>query len=168
MIRSLAKIILHATVKRENLSRKRQFMGWENINHIALLVDAEECSDKRTLDKFIDETKKHVEVYFLEPGAKEASYHDWHCLSKKDKNFFHLPKKNTFQELKNKRFDVCINTCDKENLFSESLHAVLNAPLKCGPHLEHNISDLVIRKTEPTNLINYLNEVVRYLKMIRN
>lgn len=167
MIKSVAKIMLNATAKRENASRQKHFLAWENINHIALLVNADDCSDKRTLDKFIEETKKHVEVYFLEPAAKEATYHDWHCLSKKDKNLFQLPKKTTFEELKNKRFDVCINTCDKENLFSESLHAVLKAPLKCGTHLEYNISDLVIQKTEPTNLINYLNEVVRYLKMIR-
>ena len=108
-----------------------------------------------------------MEVYFIEPAAKEASYHDWRCLSKKDKNFFQLPKRTIFEELKHKHFDVCINTCDKENLFSESLHAVLKAPLKCGTHLEYNVSDLVVEKTEPTNLINYLNEVVRYLKMIR-
>lgn len=167
MLKFLAKIVLKKIIASENSARKKQFVSWENINRVALLIDREDLRDKRSIDKFIEESKKHVEVFFIETKAKEASFHDWHCFSKKDRNFLALPNKRTFLELKNKNFDVCVNTCVAENLFSEAVHATLKAPLKCGTHPQNSISDLMIEKDESSGLNNYLNDVVRYLKMIR-
>ncbi len=167
MLKFLAKISLRNTIARESSTRQRRFLSWDNINRIALIIDREDFSDKRTVDRFIEETRKHVEVFLVETKSKEPSFHDWHCFSKKDRNFLALPNNKTFLELKNRTFDVCINTCKADNLFSESLYATLKAQLKCGRHLIYQTSDLVIEKKDPSGLTNYLNEVVRYLKMIR-
>lgn len=168
MLRFLAKIAFKNSLKREeNTARQKQFVSWENIQRVALLVDHEGFPEKRLVDQFIANTAKHMEVFYIETKSKESTYHDWHCFSKKDRNFLGLPNSNAFFQLENKTFDLCINTCNDTNLFAELLYAKLNATLKCGSHTTNNISDLVILKNGSQGLMNYLNEVVRYLNMIR-
>jgi len=43
----------------------------------------------------------------------------------------------------------------------------LQAPLKCAQATNFSEAELIIEKTVPFNLINYLNDVVKYLKMIK-
>ena len=167
MLNYLAKITLQSKIARENLSRQKKFIGWDNIEKIALVLGQEDSINKSSIDKFIDETKKFVEVFYVEPNSKQASFGDWQCFYKKDKSFLSLPKKSVHDELKNKKFDVVINTSGERDFFSVAVTSSLKAYLKCGRNNMFNDLDLIIKKTEPFVLGNYLNDTVKYLKMIK-
>jgi len=167
MLGALAKMILKSKIKRDNLRRQKKFMPWEQIEKMALIIETQDSLNKSLIDKFIDDTKKHIEVFYIELQSKEPSYNDWHCFSKKDKSLWNLPAKSVESELRTKKFDAVINTCTETNLFAMSVCSSVPAYLKCGEHAGFNLADLIIKNTQPFNLKNYLDETVRYLKMIR-
>jgi hypothetical protein len=167
MLNAIGKIILRSKIHHENLKRQKKFLPWDQVGKIALIIDKDDSLNKSIIDRFIDETKKYIEVYYIETGSKQRSYNDWQCFSKKDKSLLNLPNKNVERELKNKKFDVVINTCSENNLFALSVCSSLSALLNCSENNRFNLADLIIKKTGATNLVNYLNETVRYLKMIR-
>ena len=167
MFDTFGKIILRSKINDENLKRQKKFLPWDKIERIALILEKDDALNKSMVDKFIDETKKYIEVFYIEIASKHASYSDWHCFSKKDKSLWNLPKKNLESELKNKKYDAVINTCTEANLFALSVSASLPAYLKCSENNRFNLADLIIKKTEPFNLKNYLDETVKYLKMIK-
>jgi hypothetical protein len=78
-----------------------------------------------------------------------------------------LPKNVTLDEIKGKKFDLVINAADHSTLFASAISSTLQAPLKCAQATNFNEAELIIEKAIPFNLINYLNDVVKYLKMIK-
>jgi len=167
MFGAIAKMILKSRINEENATRQKKFMPWDKIEKIALVIEKKDSLNKSSVDQFIENSKKYIEVFYIETSSKNRSYTDWHCFSRKDKSFLNLPGKKLESELKNKKFDVVINTCAETNLFAYALTSNLPAYLKCGGNSRFNLADLVIKKTEPFNLKNYLDETVKYLKMIR-
>lgn len=167
MFNFLGKIILKSKIERQNLSVKKAFLPWEKINKIALIIDQRNDISKSALDKFVDGTQKHVEVYFIESRSKEKTYSDWHCFTRKERSLLSLPNSRAEETLKDKHFDVIINTCEDSNIFAAAISLSLNALLRCGKESNFNLTDLIITKTEPYQLINYLENTVKYLKMIK-
>jgi hypothetical protein len=167
MLRPIARIALRLKIKRDNMRRQKKFVPWERIEKIALIIDNENGLNKSALDRFVEETKKYIQVFFVETRSKQPSYHDWTCFSKKDRSLLSLPTKRLESELRHKRFDVVINACAGNNLFSTSISSSLSADLKCGLTNDYDVSDLIVKRTDSFTLVDYLSEVVRYLKMIR-
>lgn len=166
MLRTFTKLILKAKIGRDNASRQKKFLSWDKIENMALIIEEKDKVNKSQIDKFIDDTKKHVEVFYIETGSKHASFGDWHCFLKKDKSLLNLPAKKVEAELKSKKFDAVINTCGQNNFFAIALASTLPAYLKCAENPDFNLADLIITRTESFTLKNYLEETVRYLKMI--
>lgn len=167
MFSSIAKIILRSRIREENSKRQKKFLPWDKIDKIALIVEKDASLNKSMIDRFIEETKKYVEVFYIETTSKHPSFADWNCFSKKDRSLWNLPKKNMDSELQNKKFDAVINTCPENNLFALAICSSLPAHLKCSENDGFNLADLIIKKTEPFNLRSYLEDTVKYLKMIR-
>lgn len=167
MFAALARFNLRSKITRESQARKKHFLPWEKIEKIALVLHKNDQVNKSAVDKFLDGTKKFVEVFYVELHAKTPSYSDWRCFSKKDASLLGLPQKTVATELKNKKYDLVINTCDESDLFAAAVVSSLHAPFKCGPGSLFSDVDMIIKKTEPYSLLNYLDEVLRYVKMIR-
>ncbi|PBQ30708.1 hypothetical protein CNR22_02605 [Sphingobacteriaceae bacterium] len=167
MFKALAKIILRSRVSQENAIRQKKFIPWDKIENVALIIEKQESLNKSVIDRFIDESKKHVEVFYIETDSKDKTYGDWNCYSKKDKSLWNLPKKEKESELKTKKFDAVINTCSETNLFAIAVFSSLAAYLKCAQNNSFNLPDLIIKKTDAFSLKNYLDETVKYLKMIK-
>lgn len=167
MLNKLAEITLRSQITKNNSSRQKQFLPWDKIQKIALIISKDTTINKSAIDKFINDSQKYVEVFFIELSSKEPSYGDWNCLTKKDKSLLSLPKNQTFEGLKDKKFDLVINAANQSILFASAITSALKAPLKCSQATNYNEAELIIEKTEPFNLINYLNDVVKYLKMIK-
>lgn len=167
MFNYLAELTVKSVIKRNNLDRQKKFLAWDHIEKIALLVDGGTNINKSALDKFIQKTNKHVEVYYIDLKAKEPLYNDWQCFSKKDQSFLKLPKSKSIAELSRKKFDLVINTSTEFPLFSSCLTSNLVAYVKCGTEGYFDTVDLIVKKNEPFDLINYLEDVIKYLKMIR-
>jgi hypothetical protein len=167
MLTTISRIILKARIRRDNLNRQRRFLPWENIEKMAIIIEKQDSLNKSLIDKFADETKKHVEIFYIETKEKEKSFSDWHCFSRKDRSFLNLPAKRVESEFKGRKFDAVINTCSDNNLFALALCSSLSAYLKCCQHTALGLADLIIVRSESFTLKNYLDETVRYLKMIR-
>ena len=167
MFNSIARFILKSKVSEENSNRQKKFMPWDKIEKMALIIEEQDSLNKNLIDRFIDDTKKHIEVFYIQTGSKDATYSDWNCYSKKDKSLWNLPKKEKHSELKSKKFDAVINTCSETNLFATAVSSTLGAHLKCAENNSFNLPDLIIKKPDAFNLKNYLDETVKYLKMIK-
>lgn len=165
MFQFIARSLLNRRITREDARRKRQFAPWEHIQHVALILDQKDNINKSELDKFIDATRKTVEVFYIELGSATHSFADWRCFSRKDKSLLDLPKGQVEQEVRKKKFDLVIDTA-RDGLFGQALVLALQAPFKCSSH-EHRPVDLVIARSERTPLLQHLNDVMTYLKMIR-
>jgi hypothetical protein len=167
MINKLAEITLRSQVAKDNLALPKYFLSWDKIEKIALVISKDETINKSALDKFITDSQKYVEVFFIELNSKEPSFGDWKCFTKKDKSILSLPKKPITNDLLNKKFDLVINASNNFPLFASAITSAIKAPVKCGQTNGFNEVQLIIQKTVPFNLINYLNDVVKYLKMIK-
>lgn len=167
MINKLAEITLRSQVAKDNLALPKYFLSWDKIEKIALIISKDETINKSALDKFIADSQKYVEVFFIELNSKQPSFGDWKCFTKKDKSLLSLPKKTISNDLINKKFDLVINASNNFQLFASAITSTIKAPVKCGQTNGFNEVQLIIQKTVPFNLINYLNDVVKYLKMIK-
>ncbi|MES2681158.1 MAG: hypothetical protein V4635_14790 [Bacteroidota bacterium] len=167
MLKPLAEIILNSKIAKGSLNRNKQFLPWDKIKTVALVLNSTDKINKSAIDKFVEGTGKLVSVFYIEPTSKTATYSDWQCLSKKDRTFLGLPHSKFLHQVKDKKFDLVINTSPETDLFSAALTAALTATLKCGGGKKYGELDLIIQKADPYHVIDYLNEVIKYLKMIR-
>ena len=167
MFRFIAETFLKTRIAKDNSTRKKQFLPWDKVEKIAIILDKKDNINKSEIDKFIEGTKKFIDVFYIELSSNQASYGDWQCFSKKDKSLLNLPKGTIHTEIKRKKFDVIINTSGDTELFASAITSGLSAPLKCGCSDKYNDVDLIIKKTEPYSIIAHLNNVFMYLKMIR-
>ena len=163
----ISDILLKSQIQKDTSNRKKQFLSWDKIQKIAIIIDNQTPVNKSVIDKFCADSKKFIEIYFVELNAKQASFGDWKCFTSKQKTLFKLPKKIVVADLKKKQFDCVINTCSIQNQFSIFIQSAIEAPLKCSDNNDYNQSDLIILKAQTSNIIDYLNDVVRYLKMIK-
>ncbi len=159
----IRNILLSNTVKSNTNKHGKQFLNWDKITTIYLLID-ETSVDKNKLDNFFSNLNKHIEVGYTNITSKSATFSDWHCFTKNETNFLKLPNKNAF--IPKTEFDLLINTCSHENHYAISISAVINAKLKCSSFDYNSIYNLIIDKKE-ASLQSYLQNVVNYLIMIK-
>ncbi|WP_317898175.1 DUF6913 domain-containing protein [Aurantibacillus circumpalustris] len=163
----ITRFILKFKIRRDNLTRKRKFISWDKVEKIALIIEKHNSLNKSAIDKLLEESKKYIEVFYIETDSKEHTFGDWNCFSKKDKSLLNLPKKFNLNELTLKNFDIVINTCDENNLFATALALSIQAQLKCGENKSFDLADLIITKKQADNLKNYLDDTFKYLRMIK-
>lgn len=167
MLHTIAKIQLKSKIHRNNALRKKQFYNWNNIQKIALIIGNQDVINKSLLDTFIEQLQTYTEVFFIETNSKTPSYSDWHCFAKENKSALGLPKKVMVDALQNKKFDLVIDAAKGYEIYSAAIAAYIHAPLNCGTQNWFEQHDLIIHRTENQDLLPYLNEVVKYLKMIK-
>lgn len=167
MFSSLARYLAKSKIINADSKRKRDFIDWNSIDKIALLIDTSAPVNKSEIDKFTESTGKYCDVYFLELNSKVPSYSDWICFTKKDKTALNLPKSHIDSTLKNRKYQLVINVCQKFDLYAALLCSQLNAPYNCGIQNLFGETDLIIEKEKDKGVTLYLKEVVRYLQMIR-
>lgn len=167
MLKKLADIQVKSTIK--NLGNQtKTFIPWQNIHKIALVLNHSQNVNKSAIDKFVSKHQKFVEVYFIEETAKAATYADWQSIIKTDLNLLKLPKSTFLKNLNQKKYDLVINTCDENDRIAKSITTAIQANYKCGAFDNFSQTNLVIKKNEPFSLIDYLEETIKYLKMIHN
>lgn len=167
MFQWLADIRLKWRLRRLRAVKKEQPPAWDSIKSLALILADEPSFSKNSIDNFIEKTGKYVEVFFLQINQREPLYADWRCLTQKDQNASRLPKRPVLAEVKQKQFDLVINTCE-ENRYAVLLSASIPAGLHCSASTRYNESELVIKRTQNLDLPAYLEQVLGYLKMIRS
>ena len=167
MLDYFSRLSLKSTIKKQRARQVQQFLPWDSISGIALVLNSNIGDKKKEIDLFIKNTNKPVEVFYIELGAKQPSYSDWHCFTRQHKSLLKLPNSKSSGMFKEGRFDLVINLCGEDDYFATALSARLNPTLICSSFTSFGESALVIHKQEPFDLTQYLNEVVHYLKMIK-
>jgi len=166
MLRFLSKWKLRSLL-RQNEEKGKTFLSWDKVHSIAIIIGQDATLNRNALDKWIGDTKKAVDVLYVETASKTATYADWICYTKKDKTFLDLPTKIAEQALQTKKYDLVINTSAEEDLFSAALLKILSAPFKCAASDPFQDANLIVRPSVKGNLIHQLQDTLRYLQMIR-
>lgn len=166
MFAFIARRILRSKVRKNDQKHQKKFLPWEQIEKIALIIGAESIVNKSEVDKLLDDSRKYVEVFFIEPKSKAPSYGDWQCFLKKDTNFLKLPNHEVEEQIKGKHFDVVINACPGNNLFAAAIASSLSASFKCAGSRGIHDADLIIQTTDTKNPAALLKDTFHYIKMI--
>jgi hypothetical protein len=167
MLKTVAEYTVRKMARKTSARLQKKFLNWENIKTIALVVEETEKVSKHQLDALLEQFNKHCEVFYLELTSKNPSYSDWFCLTKKDKNILGLPKKKAILPFKAKAYDVLINTANQSILFSTALIASIQSTCICSTTEKFGHSNLIVTRAKNQSLSAYLQEVQRYLKMIK-
>jgi hypothetical protein len=167
MLQSLATFIARKSVTKNNATRKKQFLDWNKIEKIALILDNEVQLNKSEIDKFTSKLEKYVDVYSLELNSKTPAFGDWICFTKKDRSWLGLPKEHVDSSIKNRNYQLVINASKKYSLFAAAVVSKIGAPYSCGLQDVFGETDLIIEKKDAINITSYLGEVQKYLQMIR-
>jgi len=167
MFTYLTEWSLKSRLKKQQAQSSQQFISWDQVKQVALIVDAKTAGSKQLLDNYIQQSKKHVDVYYVELGSKTPTFADWHCFTKQHKSLLNLPTEKALLGIKSEGVDLVINACDDTNYFATALASWLHPMMVCNSFETFNASSLIIKKAEPFDLIVYLNNITHYLKMIR-
>lgn len=163
----IKELILRSKLK-NNANKGRSFMPWDKIKTIALVVDSKNANNKSQLDKFIYETDKVVDVYYIDGHVKESAIMNFIAFTRSDKSLVGLPNSKALKKIQNKEYDLLINAAFDELDFASVLSVAIKTSCRSGFQSRLNELDLIIKRNPNQNLIAYLGEVVNYLKMIRN
>jgi hypothetical protein len=166
MFAGIARYFTRKRIEKENALRQKRFLSWDKVDKIALIIETHPSINKSAIDKFIEGTKKYMEVFFIETRSKQSSYGDWRCFVKNDRSFLRLPAEHVFRELKSKKYTLVINAAFDNSLYAANLTSALNADFKCGANDLYHEVDLIIERKEQ-ELLPYLKDVMKYLEMIR-
>lgn len=150
-----------------NKTRKKQFLEWEQVKSIALIIDKDTGVNKSKIDAFTASLGVYTEVFYCEINAKTATYGDWTCLTKKDKNIWALPSGVEIEKIKKKKFDLSITLNRKGSFYTAYLTSVIHAVYKCGQRDVCGELDILIEIESDKSPEQELNEILRYLKMIK-
>lgn len=167
MMGFFARMILRSKLQKDADAPSRTFLPWDKVSKVALIISASPEVNKSAIDRFIAETKKFVEVFYVEPKSKQPSFGDWICFSRKDKSIFNLPNASVEEQLRQKKYDLVINTSPEQDLFSAAILRFLSAPLKCATGSWMQDANLVVKQREQGSLLTYLDDTIKYLQMIR-
>ena len=157
---------------RKLLSRKgpvqgKNFLSWSAIGQVILILEQEEGLSRQEIDQLIKQLDRHVEIFYIESRAKHPSYADWLCFTRKQRNFFSMPKKEVLREVHRKNTDLVINTTLHHPGFSSALATAVQSRLVCASSDQQYHFDLLVERSQKQSLPDYLKQVVHYLNMIR-
>jgi hypothetical protein len=164
---SLKELIIKSRLKK-NESVGRNFLPWDKTKTMALILDSKTASSKNLIDKFIYEADKLVDVYYIDLDVKESPIKNFITFTKQEKSFFGIPNSKASAKIVKKKYDLLVNASFAQLDYSSILSNAINATCKCGYQNKANELDLVVKRKEGQDLMKYLDELVNYLKMIRN
>jgi hypothetical protein len=163
----LKELILISRLKHSEAGG-RNFLPWDKTKTMALVVDSKTSQSKNVIDKFIYEADKVVDVYYLDIHVKESPIKNFITFTKAEKNWLGLPNSKAKAKIANKRYDVLINASFAELDYSSVISNMIKATCKCGHQSRLSELDLIVHLKGNQSLEKYLNDLVNYLKMIRN
>ncbi len=163
----LKELILTAKLKSAQASGKN-FLPWDKTKHVALVLDSKTSISKNAIDKFIYEADKVVDVYYLDIEVKESAIKNFIAFTKQEKNWLGLPNGKAIAKLASKKYDLLINASFAELDYSAVITNLIKATCKCGYQSRINKLDLMVSRKNNQPIDKYLEELVNYLKMIRN
>lgn len=173
MIKSIKNILFGRFIRSKPYTdtHERKTLEYDKIKTMAFLVDG---SDPIALRQLINHLHKYAEegkkISFIGYVKKLPPFEDEEIIwvTKKDMNWIGIPKMQKIKHFIEKDFDVLINTSLKVNRPLEYISTYSKAALRIGKFdaKKTYCYDFMMR-IEHENVFDYLEQVERYLKMVK-
>jgi hypothetical protein len=158
--------------------RKKHYSGINEVKNIGIVWDASKVEDFACLTKFcqkMHENKTDVKImgYFPEKNLPNqlTAVRYLSIIKREELNIFYHPVSTDANSFVINRFDVLIDVNFKKLLPLRYISSLSNAGLKVGlfdSETGNAPFDLMMDIKNPVNVEEYLNQVVRYLEMIKS
>ena len=160
--------------------RDKRIKKWNDIKSVGLIFVVGDAVQWNILNRFIStQTKqgKSISIIGLHPKDFVIDYIFTYtettlCREKEDLNFWELPKKGVIDNFTNRHYDLLIDASNV-SFFDKYVTASSNADLKVGyRNMEQDnetleMYDITIQGNGDINIKDYLEQVVKYLTMIK-
>jgi hypothetical protein len=167
---SLKNIIANYLLsKKESASIKKQFISWDQISTISIVMSANQIHD---ILEFVEACKKnsiliHAAIIYDGPIEKVPKPNfDYSIYTKKQFSLFQIPNEKTLKELNTSPFDVLINLCEPNQMQALALSKLIAAKCKIS-YFQNPIFDISIKMDKATDFSGFLKQVILYLNMIK-
>lgn len=162
------KELIIATRLKNNETGGRNFLPWDKIKTVALVIDSKTLQSKNVIDNFIYQSGKVIDVYCLDIDKKESSIKNFITFTKTEKSLWGLPNGKARAKIAPKKYDVLVNASFAELDYSAVISHHIKAICKCGYQSRSSELDLIVSRKDGQVMEKYLEDLVNYLKMIRN
>lgn len=162
--------------KTRRRKRKIYYTGFSNVKTIGVVWDASKINEFSTLSKFHQEMQAEnidIKIIGYYPGkelpAKFTAFRYLSCIRENEVSFFYLPLSTESEFFIKNKFDILIDINFEKVLQLRTITSLSSANLKVGLNngeSSDSIFDLMIELKTPVQTDVYLNEAIRYLKMI--
>ncbi len=158
--------------------RKRGFVNLDSIRSLCLIWDAEQSSDLSSVTRFLKEMsdsgrEAHLAIVCTGKRVPDSvtALRSILFVKREDLNLFYIPKGQDVALFISRRYDLLVDVSFRDLLPLRYLFAVSDATLKVAPvidrgGIDYNLADLMIETGGKKDTKLFLNEMVRYLKMI--
>ncbi len=169
MVNWLSNKIIENKVSHANKNSKREFVEWNDVRSVCVLVTKDDSFKANQLNEFLKNLNKTVDTILFIPNHEVHASNDLISFNKKQTSWIGLPKEGVLAKVTSKSYDLVIDCNFKEYNSMKWLAGSVNAKFKIGfgGLLYHNYFDICIDLKEKPDLDNYLKQVMNYLKMIR-
>ncbi len=163
--------------------RDKRIDNWDNIKTIGLIFTVGDADRWMLIQRFItaqESAGKEVHLIGFQKRNFEIDYIFSHtrttiCHEKDDFTKLGLPKEGVVDAFTSHHFDLVIDTTTQPDFFGKYITAISDANLKVGysniePDDEQGIMDmydLAIQGHEPLDFKYYIEQIVKYLTMIK-
>jgi uncharacterized protein DUF6913 len=170
------KKTIHRFLLKRKLSKSKNAhysVPYIKVKHIGILFNAAEQSDYVAIEAYANQLKeegKKVEILGFIPLKHIEGILSYPYFTKKEINFFQIPKSLDVQDFIDKEFDVLLHFSLEEDLELEYISALSKAKMRVGKYSSDKLFcyDLMIdEKKQPKTIEEIIPVFNKYLKMIQ-
>ena len=163
--------------------RDKRIDNWEQIKTIGLIFTVADSERWNLIHRFIAaQESRGKEVYLIgfQKYKYEINYIFSHtrttiCHEKEDFNRMGLPKEGVIDGFISRHYDLIIDTTEQPDFFGKYVTAMADANLKVGYTNSESekdegvmdMYDLAIQGNGPMDFKDYIEQIVKYLTMIK-
>ncbi|MBN1107394.1 MAG: hypothetical protein JXR66_10805 [Bacteroidales bacterium] len=158
--------------------RKPSYSGITGIRNIGIIWDAEKTGDFPALSRFhlqMQERKINVKIlgYYPEPELPDqyTAIRYLSCIRRNELNYFYIPRSTETDVFINTKFDVLIDINFNRVFPLLYITSLSNSLFRVGLFTSEKDSspfDLMMEMKTPVSIDSYLEQIIRYLEMIKS
>ncbi len=169
MFNWLSNKIIESKVNSSVKGPKKEFLEWNDVRSICILISKDEFYKAKSLNEFIKSSGKEVITVLFIPDKEVNSDSSMISFNKKQTSFIGLPKPEILDKVTSGSYDLMIDCNFKTYNSMKWLAGITKAKFKVGSGglTYHNYFDICMDLKDKPEFDNYLAQVMNYLKMIR-
>ena len=163
--------------KASRMKRKVSYSSFGNVRNMGIVWDASRPSEFASLSRFhqrMEDKKIDLRILGYFPGKNLPDQYTairyLTCIRKDEINSFYHPVTSEANSFMNNNFDVLIDVNFEKQYPLRYITILSRAKLKVGLYENgspHNPLDIMMDLKKPVEIEAYLNQILKYLEMIR-